>query len=110
MFAAPPTPWSEDLAEPTVDQTAYVHAFSQIIGDVYIGPNVLVAPGTSIRADEGTPFHIGESTNVQDGVVIHGLEQGRVIGDDHQRIFCLDRQKHIHYPHGLGPWSSLHWQ
>ena len=82
--AAPPTPWSRDLAEPTVDQTAYIHTFSQIIGDVYIGPNVLIAPGTSIRADEGSPFHIGESTNVQDGVVIHGLEQGRVIGDDQQ--------------------------
>ena len=83
--AAPPTPWSQGLAEPAIDQTAYVHTFSQIIGDVYIGPNVLVAPGTSIRADEGSPFHIGESTNVQDGVVIHGLEQGRVLGDDQKR-------------------------
>jgi carbon dioxide concentrating mechanism protein CcmM len=42
----------------------------------------MVAPGTSIRADEGTPFAIGASTNIQDGVVIHGLEQGRVRGDD----------------------------
>ena len=81
---APQTSWSRDLAEPTVDPSAYVHAFSQIIGEVHIGPNALVAPGASIRADEGTPFHIGESTNVQDGVVIHGLEQGRVLGDDHQ--------------------------
>ena len=83
--AAPPTPWSQDLAEPAVDPTAYIHPFSQIIGDVYIGPNVLIAPGTSVRADEGNPFHIGESTNVQDGVVIHGLEQGRVLGDDQSR-------------------------
>jgi carbon dioxide concentrating mechanism protein CcmM len=59
-----------------------VHAFSNIIGEVYISANVLVAPGTSIRADEGFPFHIGEGSNVQDGVVIHGLEQGRVVGDD----------------------------
>ena len=43
---------------------------------------MIIAPGTSIRADEGTPFYIGENTNIQDGVVIHGLEQGRVIGDD----------------------------
>ena len=83
--AAPPVAWSKDLAEPTVDQTAHVHAFSQVIGDIYIGPNALIAAGTSIRADEGTPFHIGESTNVQDGVVIHGLEQGQVLGDDRQR-------------------------
>ncbi len=81
-FAAPPTPWSQDLAEPQVHDTAYVHAFSNIIGDVRVGPNVLVAPGTSIRADEGSPFFIGANTNIQDGVVIHGLEQGRVLGDD----------------------------
>ncbi|MBD2175410.1 ribulose bisphosphate carboxylase small subunit [Pseudanabaena sp. FACHB-1998] len=81
-FAAPPTPWSRELAEPKIDPSAYVHSFSNLIGDVHIGANVLIAPGTSIRADEGNPFHIGNSTNVQDGVVIHGLEKGRVIGDD----------------------------
>jgi len=81
-FAAPPTPWSRNLAEPKIDPSAYVHSFSNLIGDVHIGANVLIAPGTSIRADEGNPFHIGNSTNVQDGVVIHGLEKGRVVGDD----------------------------
>ncbi|MCU0515586.1 MAG: ribulose bisphosphate carboxylase small subunit [Oscillatoria sp. Prado101] len=84
-LAAPPTPWSRNLAEPKIHETAYVHSFSNIIGDVRIGANVLIAPGTSIRADEGTPFYIGESTNVQDGVVVHGLEAGRVIGDDQER-------------------------
>ena len=81
-YAAPPTPWSKNLAEPKIDGTAYVHSFSNIIGDVKIGANVLISPGTSIRADEGSPFHIGEGTNVQDGVVIHGLERGQVLGDD----------------------------
>jgi carbon dioxide concentrating mechanism protein CcmM len=81
-LAAPPTPWSRSLAEPQIDSSAYVHSFSNLIGDVRIGSNVLVAPGTSIRADEGGPFAIGNGTNVQDGVVIHGLEQGRVLGDD----------------------------
>ncbi len=57
---------------------------SNVIGDVRMGANVLVAPGTSIRADEGSPFHIGSGTNIQDGVVIHGLEQGRVKGKDGQ--------------------------
>ncbi|HBQ98359.1 MULTISPECIES: ribulose bisphosphate carboxylase small subunit [unclassified Roseofilum] len=83
--AAPPTPWSKDLAEPQIDSSAYVHSFSNLIGDVHIGTNVLVAPGTSIRADEGAPFYIGDYTNVQDGVVIHGLEEGRVVGDDGQK-------------------------
>ncbi len=80
--AAPPTPWSRSLAEPTIHPSAYIHSFSNLIGDVHIGANVMVSPGTSIRADEGAPFHIGVGTNVQDGVVIHGLEQGRVQGDD----------------------------
>jgi carbon dioxide concentrating mechanism protein CcmM len=81
---APPTPWSRNLAEPKIHESTFVHSFSNVIGDVRIGANVIVAPGTSIRADEGTPFFIGENTNIQDGVVIHGLEQGRVIGDDQE--------------------------
>ncbi|MFM6181115.1 MAG: ribulose bisphosphate carboxylase small subunit [Dolichospermum sp.] len=80
--AAPPTPWSRSLAEPKIHNTAFVHPSCNLIGDVNIGANVIVAPGTSIRADEGTPFCVSENTNIQDGVVIHGLEQGRVIGDD----------------------------
>ncbi|MBF2028631.1 MAG: ribulose bisphosphate carboxylase small subunit [Oscillatoriales cyanobacterium C42_A2020_001] len=80
--AAPPIPWSKNLTEPKIHETAYVHSFSNVIGDVRIGSNVLIAPGTSIRADEGGPFHIGNSSTVQDGVVVHGLEQSRVVGDD----------------------------
>ncbi|MEA5504498.1 ribulose bisphosphate carboxylase small subunit [Halotia wernerae UHCC 0503] len=83
--AAPPTPWSRNLAEPKIHESTFVHPFSNIIGDVRVGANVIVAPGTSIRADEGTPFYIGKNTNIQDGVVIHGLEQGRVIGDDQNK-------------------------
>lgn len=83
-YAAPPTPWSRRLAEPTIHPSAYVHSFSNLIGDVRVGAQVLIAPGTSIRADEGSPFYIGDGSNVQDGVVIHGLEQGRVIGEDGQ--------------------------
>ena len=82
VTASPPTPWSKSLVEPDIHHTAYVHAFSNIIGDVRIGENVMVAPGISIRADEGNPFWIGANTNIQDGVVIHGLEQGRVTGDN----------------------------
>jgi carbon dioxide concentrating mechanism protein CcmM len=82
ITASPPTPWSKTLVEPQIHSSAYVHAFSNIIGDVRIGANVMIAPGISIRADEGNPFGIGANTNIQDGVVIHGLEQGRVIGDD----------------------------
>ena len=104
-FAAPPTPWSRNLAEPQIDPSAYVHSFSNLIGDVYIGANVLIAPGTSIRADEGNPFHIGNSTNVQDGVVIHGLEKGRVVGDDGKEysVWIGDRTSITHMSLIHGP-------
>ena len=82
--ASPPTPWSQTLSRPRIDASAYVHVSTSIIGEVEIGANVMVAPGVSIRADEGSPFYIGASTNIQDGVVIHGLADGRVKGDDHQ--------------------------
>jgi carbon dioxide concentrating mechanism protein CcmM len=107
--AAPPTPWSSDLAEPQIDDSAYVHSFSRLIGDVRVGANVFVAPGTSIRADEGTPFYIGDSTNIQDGVVIHGLERGRVTGEDGQEYSvwigkntCITHMALIHGPAYIG--------
>jgi carbon dioxide concentrating mechanism protein CcmM len=86
-FAAPPTsgsptPGSKSLSKPQIHASAYVAPDINMVGDVRIGPNVMIAPGTSIRADQGMPFAIGASTNIQNGVVIHGLEQGRVRGDD----------------------------
>lgn len=108
-IAAPPTPWSKNLAEPQIDESAYVHSFSNLIGDVKVGPNVLIAPGSSIRADEGTPFYIGESTNIQDGVVIHGLEKGRVVGDNSKEYSvwigkqtCITHMALIHGPAYIG--------
>ncbi len=82
--AAPPTPWSKSLTEPKIDKSAYIHSFSKIIGDVRIDSNVMIAPGTCIRADQGNPFYIGKSTSIQDGVVINGLETGQVVGDDNK--------------------------
>ncbi|MEH2205358.1 MAG: ribulose bisphosphate carboxylase small subunit [Nostoc sp.] len=112
--AAPPTPWSRNLAEPKIHETAFVHSFSNLIGDVRIGANVIVAPGTTIRADEGTPFYLGENTNIQDGVVIHGLEQGRVIGDDQNKYSvwigknaCITHMALIHGPAYVGDNSFI---
>ncbi|MEO0540029.1 MAG: ribulose bisphosphate carboxylase small subunit [Cyanobacteria bacterium P01_A01_bin.105] len=61
---------------------AYIHPFSQLTGDVHVGKGVLIAPGTSIRADEGAPFYLDDGCSVQDGVIIHGQPGGRVLGDD----------------------------
>lgn len=107
--AAPPTPWSKTLTEPKIDQSAYIHSFSNLIGDITVSANVLIAPGTSIRANEGTPFYIGASTIIQDGVVIRGLERGRVVGDNGQEYSvwigqntCITHLALIHGPAYIG--------
>jgi carbon dioxide concentrating mechanism protein CcmM len=80
----PFTPWSRQLAQPTIDESAYVHSFSNVMGEVTVAAQVLIAPGTSIRADEGSPFCIGEGSVIQDGVIIHGAAQGQITGGNGQ--------------------------
>ena len=75
----PPTLINPKSICPCIHSTAYVGPFSSVIGDVTIGENVFIAPNVSIRADEGTPFYIGSHTNIQDGVILHGLQYGRVL-------------------------------
>lgn len=64
---------------PQIAPTAHVHPSAALIGRVYIGDRAFVGPNAVIRADEpgsdGTiePIIIGESVNVQDGVIIHAL-------------------------------------
>ncbi len=65
--------------EPFVAKSAYVHPAATVIGRVVIGDRAHVAADTSVRADEGSPFHIGANTNVQDGVVMHALKDKRVM-------------------------------
>ncbi len=78
------TPWTKGIKQPKIHETAYVHAFSTVTGDVQIGANVLISPGASIRAEEGAPFYVGQGSRVQEGAIVHGLPQGRVLGDDQQ--------------------------
>ncbi|MEM6255655.1 MAG: ribulose bisphosphate carboxylase small subunit [Cyanobacteria bacterium P01_D01_bin.156] len=72
----------QSMAKPLIDPTAFVHSFSQVVGGVYVGAEVSIAPGTSIRADEGLPFYISSHCDIQDGVVMHGLSKGCVLGDN----------------------------
>lgn len=62
-------------AQAQVPNSAYVHPNASVIGRVILSRNVHIAAEASVRADEGTPFFIGENTNVQDGVVIHALKK-----------------------------------
>jgi carbonic anhydrase len=70
----PPTSFNPVSIYPTIDKTAFIGPFSSIIGDVRINKEVFIGCNVTIRADEGTPFHIGNKTNIQDGVILHGLK------------------------------------
>lgn len=68
------TDFSSKACAPVIDPTAYVHPLGVVIGNVTIGKNVFVAPFAAVRGDEGQPLHVGDDSNVQDGVIIHALE------------------------------------
>ncbi|WP_226528930.1 carbonic anhydrase [Metabacillus niabensis] len=59
---------------PVIDKTAYIHHFASIIESVNIKKETFVGPFSSIRGDEGLKIHIGKYSNIQDGVVIHGMK------------------------------------
>jgi SulP family sulfate permease len=67
--------WLKQIsAKAHIATTAFVHGQASVIGRVVLGSNVHIAAGSSVRADEGSPFYIGDNTNIQDGVVIHALK------------------------------------
>ena len=59
---------------PEVAPSARIHPMAAVIGHVFIGERVFVAPFASVRGDEGQPIFVGDESNVQDGVIIHALE------------------------------------
>ncbi len=83
---------------PTLGERAYVDPAATVIGDVVLGDDVSVWPGTVIRGDVNF-IRIGARTNVQDGTIVHVSHDGphaklggfaTVIGEDvtigHQAI------------------------
>ncbi|TBR11015.1 MAG: gamma carbonic anhydrase family protein [Lysobacter sp.] len=60
---------------PALGARAYIDEAATVIGDVVLGDDVSVWPGTVIRGDVNF-IRIGERTNVQDGVVIHVSHDG----------------------------------
>ena len=84
-------------SEPVVDPTAYVHPLAAVIGNVTIGPGVMVAPAASVRGDEGQPLHVGGNSNVQDGVVIHALETEMNGAPVDKNLFEVNGKKYAVY-------------
>jgi len=68
------TTFMPDIETPVIGQHTRIHPLAAVIGSVTIGDHVYVAPAASVRGDEGQHIHIGHESNVQDGVVVHGLE------------------------------------
>lgn len=77
--ANPPTSFNPVSKYPKIHKSVFLGPFSSIIGDVTVCEDVFIAPNVSIRADEGTPFYIGAKSNIQDGVVLHGLKNTELI-------------------------------
>lgn len=68
------TSFNPDIEKPTIAKSAFVHQLGAVTGHVTLGERVYVAPSASVRGDEGQPIYVGDESNVQDGVVLHGLE------------------------------------
>lgn len=94
--------------QPKVDAKSYVQPSASVIGAVTLSEGVLVSPFASIRGDEGTPIYIGKNSNVQDGVVIHGLENKFVEKDGEKysvyvgENVSLAHQSQVHGPAKIG--------
>jgi SulP family sulfate permease len=101
--------WNKHVrTRPKIHATAYVHPAATVIGWVEFGREVNVAADTSIRADEGAPFYIGDRSNVQDGVVMHALKEKWVRVDGRQWAIyigadcSLAHQALVHGPSMIG--------
>ena len=68
---------------PLIDPSCWLADTAVIIGDVEIGPNCTIWFSTVVRGDV-CKITIGEKTNIQDGVIIHGTykKSNTVIGDE----------------------------
>lgn len=101
--------WSKHVrTRPKIHPSAYVHPAATIIGWVELGREVNVAADTSVRADEGAPFYIGDRSNIQDGVVLHALKEKWVRVDGRQWAIyigadcSLAHQALVHGPSMIG--------
>ena len=68
------TDFNKSVDTPNIDRTAHVHEDATVIGHVYIGKRVFLAPHSFVRGDEGQPLFVGDESNIQDAAGIHALE------------------------------------
>ncbi len=68
---------------PTIHPTVFVDESAQVVGNVTIGRDSSIWHNAVLRGDVNT-IQIGERSNIQDGVVVHGTfrKYSVVIGND----------------------------
>lgn len=109
------TDFNPQIKSPDIANDSFIHPFAVVIGDCHIGKMVLMAPTSVCRGDEGTPIHIGDYSNVQDGVVLHALEttldghniDGRRFSDTGDRLLANDSRFDQGYAIFIGNKVSL---
>ncbi len=109
--------WFEQIRDKaSFAASAFVHQKASIIGNVILGEQVHIAAESSIRADEGSPFYIGDYSNIQDGVVIHALKEKWVsVGNEDWAVYIgqnvsVAHQALVHGPCFIGNNSFIGFQ
>ena len=60
---------------PTLGQRVYVDPAATVIGDVVLGDDVSIWPGTVLRGDVNA-VRVGAKTSIQDGAIVHVAHAG----------------------------------
>lgn len=94
----PPTTVNPNPVFPNINRSAFISPFTYIVGDVTIRERTYIGPFVSIRADEGTPFYIGKNSNLQDGVIFHGLKNEYV--DVNNKLYSIYIGNGVSCAHG----------
>jgi carbonic anhydrase/acetyltransferase-like protein (isoleucine patch superfamily) len=92
------TTFMPEVEAPVIGKHTRIHPLGIVIGSVTLGDRVFVAPAASVRGDEGRHIHIGNDSNVQDGVVVDEKAYSVYIGD---RV-SLAHQSQVHGPARIG--------
>lgn len=70
------------MKQPTIGKDVFIAEGAHVVGDVTLGEQVGIWFNAVLRGDE-SPITIGDRTNVQDNVTIHGTPHTKtVIGSD----------------------------
>ena len=60
---------------PAIGERSYVDPAATVIGDVVLGADVSIWPGTIVRGDVNF-IRVGDRTNIQDGTIVHVSHDG----------------------------------